>query len=335
MIRVTWLVAMVAVAALSMPATAVSGDAAGEALQKRAEAGDAKAQIELGRALEEDGAPADKAASTAWYRKAAMAGSADGAWRLGFALMAGTGTARDVPAGLEWLRQSVNISQDADHMAALAMLLATTGGDQKEAMQWAQMAADKGSPKGFEVLGMARLSGKWGLPKDPALAEKLFTTAAQKGDVNTQVALGKLYFSDAFGREDSTSGVHWLQAAADAGSAEAAGFLGYLFITGKEGVPVDAARGVALARKAMAGNAMEGHYAMGVAYVTGVGVAENLAEGWYQISIAQRMDSQQGLASAGGYLAKAAAKLTPAQLAQLKARVDADAAKLPAAPPGP
>lgn len=335
MIRVTWLVAMAAVAALSMPAKVVSGDAAREALQKRAEAGDAKAQVELGRSLEGDGVPADKAASTAWYRKAAMAGNAQGAWQLGFAVMDGVGTARDVSAGLEWLRQSVNISQDADHMATLAMLLATTGGDQKEAMQWAQMAADKGSPKGFEVLGMARLSGKWGLPKNPALAETFLTTAAQKGDLNTQVALGKLYFSGAFGRKDAAAGIHWLQIAAEGGSGEAAGFFGYLLITGKEGVPVDTTRGVALARRALASHAMEGHYAMGVAYVTGAGVAENPAEGWYQISLAQRMAGQQAMASSGGYLAKAAAKLTPAQLAQLKARVDADAAKLPAAPPGP
>lgn len=333
MIRATLLVVMAA--ALSMPATAAIGDAAREALQKRAEAGDAQAQVELGHALEMDGVPADKAASTAWYRKAAMSGNAKGAWQLGFATMAGVGTARDVPAGLEWLRQSVNISQNADDMAALALTLAGAGGDQKEAMQWAQMAADKGSPKGMEVLGMARLSGHWGLPKDPALAEKLLTAAAQKGDVNTQVVLGKLYFSDVFGQKNPAAGVRWLQAAADGGSGEAAGLLGYFLITGKEGVPVDAARGVALARKAMASNAKEGHYAMGVAYVTGAGVAENPAEGWYQISLAQRMDSQKELSSAGGYLAKAAAKLTAAQLTELKGRVDADAAKMPAAPTDP
>jgi hypothetical protein len=55
-------------------------------------------------------------------------------------------------------------------------------------------------------------------------------------------------------------------------------------------------------------------------------VAENPAEGWYQISLAQRMDNQQQLKSAGDYLAKAAAKLSPTQMTQLKARVDADAA---------
>ncbi len=333
MIRAMWLMAMAA--AFALPVMATSGNAAREALQKRAEAGDAKAQVELGRALAEDGASADKAASTAWYRKAAMAGSAEGAWQLGFATMEGAGTPRDVPAGLEWLRQSVNISQEADHMAALALVLGNAGEDQKEAMQWAQKSVDMGSPKGMEVLGMARLFGKWGISKDPAMAEKLLTTGAQKGDLNTQVALGKLYFSGAFGRKDAAAGMHWLQVAADRGSGEAAGFLGFLLVTGKEDVPVDATRGVALARKAMASNAMEGHYAMGVAYVTGVGVAPNPAEGWYEISLAQRMEGTQGMASSGDYLAKAASKLTTAQLAQLKARVDADAAKLPATSPSP
>lgn len=47
------------------------------------------------------------------------------------------------------------------------------------------------------------------------------------------------------------------------------------------------------------------------------------------------MEGTQGMASSGDYLAKAASKLTTAQLAQLKARVDADAAKLPATSPSP
>lgn len=334
MIRAALLVVMMAVASGPALGLAAPGDATREALQKRAEAGDTQAQVELGRALETDGVPADKVASTGWYRKAAMAGNAKGAWQLGFATMLGVGTERDVPAGLDWLRKSVDISQNADDMASLSVVLEMAGHSPQEAMQWAQKAADKGSPKGMEVLGMAHLSGQWGLPKDPALAEKLLTQAAQKGDANTQLVLGQLYLTGLFGRKDAAAGMRWLQAAADGGNAKAAGLLGYFLITGKEGVPVDAARGVTLARKSMAGNEMEGHYAMGVAYVTGAGVAQNAAEGWYQISLAQRMDSQQELGSAGDYLARAAAKLTPAQLTELKARVDVDAAKLPAAPSG-
>lgn len=325
MIRATWLVVMgAALVALSTAATAASGDATRDALTKRAQAGDVQAQVALGRALQDDGIAADKAAGTEWYRKAAMAGSADGAWMLGSATMAGVGVTRDVPTAIDWMRKSVGIDQNADHMAVLAVALLATGGTQ-EALQWAQKAADKGSSKGMEVLAMARLSGEMGLPKDVALAEKLLTAAAQKGDVDAELSLGQFYITGLFGRHDVAAGARWLQAAADAGSAKAAGTLAYFLITGKESVPVDAKRGVALARKAMASNEMLGHYAMGVAYITGAGIAENPAEGWYEISLAQRMDNQQQLKSAADYLAKASAKLTPAQLAQLKARVDADA----------
>jgi TPR repeat protein len=335
MIRAALLVVMMAAtAAFSVPVAATSDDAAREALRTRAEAGDTKAQVELGRALETDGVPADKAASTEWYRKAAMAGNAEGAWKLGFATMVGVGTNRDVAAGLEWLRKSVGISQNANDMAVLAGVLLIAGNAQQEAMQWAQKAADKGSPKGLEIVAMARLTGNMGLPKDIALAEKLLTEAAQKGDVDAELSLGRIYITDLFGRQDIAAGERWLQAAADGGSAKAAGTLAFFLITGKEGVPADAGRGVALARKAMAGNEMLGHYAMGVAYVTGAGVAENPAEGWYQISLAQRMDNQQELKSANDYLAKAAAKLTTAQLTELKVRVDADAAKVAVAPTG-
>lgn len=331
MIRATWLVVMAAaVAVLSMPAGAASGDATRDALTKRAQAGDTQAQVALGRSLQDDGIAADKAAGTEWYRKAALAGSAEGAWMLGSATMAGVGVARDVPAAIDWMRKSVAIDQNPDHMAVLAVALLSTGG-MPEALQWAQKAADKGSSKGMEVLAMARLSGEMGVPKDIALAEKLLNAAAQKGDVDAELSLGQFYITGLFGRQDVAAGVRWLQAAADAGSAKAAGTLAYFLITGKQGVPVDAPRGVALARKAMAANEMLGHYAMGVAYVSGAGVAENPAEGWYQISLAQRMDNQQQLKSAADYLAKASAKLTPAQLAQLKARVDADAGAATAA----
>jgi len=233
-------------------------------------------------------------------------------------------------AAIDWMRKSVAIDQNPDHMAVLAVALLSTGG-MPEALQWAQKAADKGSSKGMEVLAMARLSGEMGVPKDIALAEKLLNAAAQKGDVDAELSLGQFYITGLFGRQDVAAGVRWLQTAADAGSAKAAGTLAYFLITGKQGVPVDAPRGVALARKAMAANEMLGHYAMGVAYVSGAGVAENPAEGWYQISLAQRMDNQQQLKSAADYLAKASAKLTPTQLAQLKARVDADAGAATAA----
>jgi len=329
MFRAAMLVVMVAALAAFPGAAAFGfGDASRDALQKKAEAGDVQSQLALGRALQEDGVAADKAAGTEWFRKAAQAGNAEGAWMYGTSVMAGLGVARDQATAIDWMRKSVNLDQNPDHMAVLAVALLSTGGSQPEALQWAQKAADKGSSKGMEVLAMARLSGQLGLPKDAALAEKLMTAAAQKGDVDAQLSLGQFYLTGVFGHQDVAAGQRWLQSAADAGNARAQGTLAYFLITGKEGVPVDATRGVALAKKAMASHEMLGHYAMGVAYVTGTGVAENPSEGWYQISLAQRMDSQQQLKTANDYLAKAAAKLTPAQLAQLKARVDADAARL-------
>lgn len=324
MLRPAMLMVMAAALAVWSVPGLCAGDAARDALQKKAEAGDAQAQVALGRTLQNDGVAADKAAGAEWFRKAADAGNAEGAWMLASATMAGAGVPRDQVAAIDWMRKSVNLDPNPDRMAVLAVALLSVGNAQSEAMQWAQKAADKGSTKGMEVLAMARLSGDVGLPKDAALAEKLMIAAAQKGDTDAQVSLGQIYLNGMFGHQDTAAGRRWLQSAADAGSAKAAGTLAYFLITGKEGVPVDAARGVALAKKAMAAHEMLGHYAMGVAYVTGTGVAENPAEGWYEISLSQRMDSQQQLKSAADYLARASAKLTPAQLAQLKARVEAD-----------
>jgi uncharacterized protein len=305
---------------------ATPDDASRADLQRRAGAGDAQAQVALGRLLQDDHKPEDKAAAAEWYRKAATAGNADGAWMLGSVYMAGVGVTRDVPQGIDWMRKSLAADPNPDHMAVLAVALLAVGSN-AEALQWAQRAADKGAPKGMEVLAMAKLSGEMGLPKDLPGGEHWLLLAAQKGDADAQLSLGQLYVSGMFVHKDPVAGVRWMQAAADGGSARAAGTLAYFLITGKDDVPVDPVRGVALARKALGSNDMLGHYAMGVAYVTGVGVAENPAEGWYQVALAQRMDSQQQLKTANDYLSKAATKLTPAQLDQLKARVDAAVAK--------
>jgi TPR repeat protein len=312
---------------LASMAAAGADDVSRAALEQRAGAGDAPAQVALGRLLQGDGKPEDQAAGAAWYRKAAQAGDAEGAWMLGGAYMAGTGIGRDVPVAIDWMRKSVAADGNPDHMAVLAVALLSTGGTQ-EALQWAQRAADKGAPKGMEIVAMARLSGELGLPKDVADGEHWLLLAARKGDPDAQLSLGQFYVSGLFGRQDPAAATRWMQSAADAGSARAAGTLAFFLITGRDGVPVDAPRGVALARKAMASDDMLGHFALGVAYVTGAGVAEDAAEGWYQIALAQRMDSQQQLKSAGDYLSRAAARLTPAQLDRLKARVDADSARL-------
>lgn len=330
MLRSRVILAIVLLTGWAMQAHAQSGAPIPDTLRQQAAAGDAKAQVALGRALENDGVAADKPTAMDWYRKAANQGNADGAWLLGSAYMSGVGVERDIPSAIEWMRKSVLLDGNADHMSVLAVALFTTG-KQQEASQWTQKSADKGSTKGMTMLAMANMTGEMGLPKNQAAGEHWLQLAAQKGDVDAQVALGQLYITGMLGHSDTAAGIRWLQSAADQGSARAAGTLGYFYITGKQNVPVDAPRGVELARKALASNDMMGHFAMGVAYVTGAGIAADPARGWYELATAERMDSQHELKSAADYMSRAAAQLSPERLKELRAKVDAESAAAKAA----
>lgn len=325
MLRTRMILAMALLTGWGMQAHAGSSAPVSDALRQQAASGDAKAQVALGRALQDDGVPADKSVAVDWYRKAATQGSADGAWMLGSAYMGGVGVERDMSSAVDWIRKSVVLDGDADHMSVLAVSLFTTG-KMQEASEWAQKAADKGSTKGMTLVAMADMTGQMGLPKDQAAGEHWLLLAAQKGDLDAQVALGQLYITGMLGHADTAAGIRWLQTAADQGSARAAGTLGYFYITGKQNVPLDAPRGVELARKALASNDMMGHFAMGVAYATGAGVAADPARGWYELATAERMDNQHELKSAADYMSRAATQLSPERLKELRAKVDADAA---------
>ncbi len=325
MLRSRAILAIALLMGWGMQAHADSNASIPDTLRQQAASGDAKAQVALGRALQDDGAIADKSVAVDWYRKAANQGSAEGAWMLGSAYLRGVGVGRDIPSAVEWMRKSVIIDGDPDHMSVLAVTLFTTGNLQ-EASQWAQKSADKGSTKGMTLLAMANITGEMGLPKDQAVGEHWLLLAAQKGDVDAQVALGQLYITGTLGHPDTAAGIRWLQSAADHGSARAAGTLGYFYITGKQNVPADATHGVELARKALASNDMMGHFAMGVAYVTGAGVAADPARGWYELATAERMDNQHELKSAADYMSRAAAQLSPERVKELRAKVDAEAA---------
>lgn len=316
-------------------AYAADGASPPQDIKQQAQAGDAKAQVALGRWFQDDGNPADADTAKSWYRKAADQGSAEGAWMLGSIYMANNGLQRgaDADAGLGWMQKSIEIDHNVDHMATLAFAFMIAG-RQQDAMTWAQKAADGGSPKGMQLLAMAYMTGHMGVTKDPAQAEHWLLNAAQKGDAQSQAMLGQLYLTNMLGHTDVTAGVQWLQKAAGSGNANAAGTLAVLLLTGKMNVPVDVNRGIVLARQALAANDKTGHYAMGIAYEAGSGVAKDPQQAWYQLAVASRMDSNHQLTGAADYMSKAATHLSPAQLDTLKARVDADTASLPTKAPG-
>ncbi|MEW9572223.1 hypothetical protein ABQJ54_10700 [Rhodanobacter sp. Si-c] len=312
---------------VAITAHATAGKPVPDELRQRAANGDVAAQVALGHALLDDGKPEDRAAANDWFRKAAEQGSADGAWMFGSGYMASNPLTRktNFATAIEWMKKSVQIDHNADHMAALAFACMIAGNAQ-EGMAWAQKAAGGGSPKGMQMLAMAYAFGQMGAQKDPAAARHWLLLAARKGDPESEAMLGQFYLTNLLGHVDTKAGIDWMQKAAAAGNAKAAGTLATLYLTGKMNVPKDPARAMPLARQALAANDKLGHYAMGIAYANGSGVAKDPRQAWYQLAIASRMDANHQLEGAADYMSQVATQLSPGQLQTLEAKVDAEMA---------
>ena len=293
-------------------------------LHQRAASGDAAAEVALGHRLLDS---TDRVASTAWFRKAAIQGNAEGEWMLGSAYMAGLGVAHDVPTALQWMRKSLP-DGPADHMATygfFAMLWGRMSGDDEDGATWLRRSARDGSTRGMEILGTMLLSGNMGIAKDPHAAEQWLLKAARLGDASAQSALGRIYVFGLLGHADAGAGMRWLREAAQQGDADAEGTLGVLLITGQKQVPKNPVEGVQWARKAVAKNNPLGYYALGLAYQLGEGEPQEPARAWYDLAVAQRLDVKHELSKVGDHLSEVATALPIAQIHRLQARV----AKIP------
>lgn len=153
----------------------VRGDVVGAMplLRKAADAGHAEAQVLLAQIL--DKAEFDTEA-IAYFRKAALQGSAEGEFGLGSMYAGGEGTARDEREALRWYRLAAGRGHDrAILVLALAHLRGDLGltdrrHDDPQARLWIMKAAEKGDLQAMGGLAAALRNGDFGFSKDPVQA---------------------------------------------------------------------------------------------------------------------------------------------------------------------
>ena len=127
-------------------------------IRRRAEQGDANAQVHLGAMYENGrGVIKDYAEAARWYRKAAERGNADG------------------QSGLGWLYENGR----------------GVPNDYAEAVRWYRKAADQGNVFGQLSLGMMYENGRR-VRKDPSVALYWYSKAAERGDEDAQTATQRL-----------------------------------------------------------------------------------------------------------------------------------------------
>jgi TPR repeat protein len=183
------LVAMVLLQSANAPSRESSSEGSSRerdlaTLKKQAEAGDVKAQVQIGLAYASgDGVTADGLEAVKWFRKAADQGDAAGEYYLGEVYATGRGVPVDYAEALKWLRKAAD-QGDAHAQSNLAVFYAQGLGvpkDDNEAAKWIRKAADQGLAAGQFGLGSMYAHGK-GVPQSATEAAAWYRKAADQGD---------------------------------------------------------------------------------------------------------------------------------------------------------
>lgn len=187
-----------------------------EVLRKKAEGGDAAAQVELGERMRwGKGVPRDPAGALGWFLKAAENKSTRGAFAASDMLREGADVPIDKAKGLALLRQAAE-GGDADAQHNLALVLeaeSRTGDRMRQARDWMTRAAAQGDPESQYVLA-GYLRGGPGLPADDAGALKWLRLSADQGFRPAQLTLGEAMEKGKGVERDRVEALKWYRLAA-------------------------------------------------------------------------------------------------------------------------
>jgi len=204
---------------LSKPGPNPSGiDQLKRALTAKADAGDAKAQLALGRihqsgTLAPDGsAQHDYAGAAYWYHQASVHGEAQAAYQLAILYRDGLGVPADASQSFQLLQKAA----EANFVPAMSLLSdvyaeKNTPVSGERATYWAMKAANAGDPKGWMVLGFEYNTGKLG--GDPPywyrMAMGAYKKAADGGNCVAMMEIGESYADGNGVPDDKTQAQSW------------------------------------------------------------------------------------------------------------------------------
>ena len=188
------------------------------ALTAKADAGDARAQLALGRVYESgslglDGrVQHDYAGAAYWYQQASDHGNAQATYQLAMLYHGGLGVGADRSRYFQLLQKAA----DAGYVPAMP-LLSDAYADQKtpvsahRATDWARRAAEAGDSRGWLALGIEYNMGKLG--GDPPYwyvkAMESYKKAADGGNCLAMIAIGELYVTGSGVRADPAQAQSW------------------------------------------------------------------------------------------------------------------------------
>lgn len=205
------------------------------ALTKRAEAGDAAAQDQLGvKYYAGNGVPQNSSQAFQWFQKAALQGYAVGQYNLGTMYSNGHGVPMDQTEAFKWHLMSAQQGFYASQQAIGERYLYGNGvnRDVTKAFEWLQRAALQGDARAQARLGGLYQFGR-GVPQDSTKAFEWYQKAAIQGDQRAQFNLGAMYHQGTGIPNDYALAVEWYKKAAAQGDGNAQNNLGVLYFEGR------------------------------------------------------------------------------------------------------
>ncbi|MGH9648429.1 MAG: tetratricopeptide repeat protein [Bryobacteraceae bacterium] len=187
-------------------------------LTAKADAGDAKAQLALGR-LYQSGTLApngtaqhDYAGAAYWYHQASDRGEAQASYELAIIYSHGLGVPADASQSFQLLQKAA----EGNYVPAMSLLSDAYAGQKtpvsgQRATYWAMKAAEAGDPQGWLILGFEYDTGKLG--GDPPYwhrqAMESYKKAVDGGNCLAMMAIGDLYAAGNGVRADQPQAQSW------------------------------------------------------------------------------------------------------------------------------
>jgi TPR repeat protein len=296
-------------------------------IKRRAEAGDAAAQNELGLRYEKGkGVLKDDIQAAFWRLKASNQGNPDALLWTGFSQCAKSETDDDYRGALELIK---NAADQNLVRAQTALGLLYLGGnversnftcfsrlkDEPLGIAWLEKAAAGGDSIAQFQLGAAYDDGI-GMPENSAKAVEWYRKAAEQGHADAQHIMWLKLLRGEGVAKDEARGIAWLRKAAEQGHSEAQFSLGMKYSKGAISVPKDDFQASVWWNKAANQGNQDAPLQLGLAYFFGEGVPRDdvRAYFWFNISAAH---PENALSPAAAYMREDVAKrMSSAQIAE-------------------
>jgi len=237
------------------------------------------------------GVEKDYSKAFASFEKSAKLGFGKAKDYLGDCYRNGQGVEKDLYEAARWYKDAADNNGTANAAHSLAFMYMNGEGvpeNEKKAVDYFMIAAEGGIIQAQRIIAQEYVSGDI-LNRDYEAARVWMEKAANQGDAQAQLMLGRYYVSD-FGYNDDQKAFEWFEKAAEQGDAEAEYTVGGCYI-----YEIHVKKNPAVANQWFEKAASKEHpkamYELGISYMDGRGITKNTDKGIQYLTAAAERNS--------------------------------------------